>query len=55
MNNIVRNPIIDHFRTPNPDRRHRRRSRSWKGKLNRYGNRIHKRRQYYPVDMAATA
>lgn len=55
MNNIVRNPIIDHFRTPNPDRKHRKHGHSWKATLNENGHRIHRRRQYRIQGVAATA
>ena len=52
MSNTMSNPVIVPFHTPNPDKKLRKWSRSWKSRRNRYGNRVKKVRQYGLVDMS---
>jgi len=53
--NIIMNPCIIPIPAPNPDKRHRKWSRSWKNRRNRHGNRVRKAHQYNIIDMMATA
>ena len=50
--NIISSQTLIPFNTPNPDRKCRKWSRSWKNTRNRYGNRVRKPHQYNLVDMA---
>lgn len=49
---IISNPCIVPIPAPNPDKKLRKWSRSWKSRRNRYGNRVKKVRQYGLVDMS---
>lgn len=51
MTNIMSNPCIIPCHAPNPDRIHRKWSRSWKNKRNKSGNRVRKPHQYNLVEM----
>lgn len=53
--NIISSVTIIPFHSPNPDKRHRKWSRSWKNRRNRHGNRVRKAHQYNIVNMMATA
>lgn len=52
--NIISNPIIVPFQTPNPDRKCRKWSRSWKNRRNKHGNRVRKAHQYNIIDMSVS-